>query len=122
MEQPQLPLPLPSAGNSPIFKNVPTFNYDAVLKRAAELRDLRCAWATTRPMIGSTNVAFIITFQDNVNWIFRYPRVDDDPFMSVENARELLASEIATMKYIRANTSVPVPEIFDFRSVNRSLM
>lgn len=34
---------------------------------------------------------------------------------SLEVAGELLASEVATIKYIKMNSSIPVPEIFDYR-------
>ena len=41
---------------------------------------------------------------------------EDD--ISLEVAGELLASEVATMKYIKMNSSIPVPDIFDYRLGN----
>ena len=35
----------------------------------------------------------------------------------MEMAGSLIASEVATLKYIKRNSSVPVPEVFAFRYV-----
>lgn len=51
-----------------------------------------------------------------MEWIFRSPAAGDDDICA-EVAGELLESEVATMKYIKENSSIPVPEIFDYRSV-----
>jgi hypothetical protein len=52
-----------------------------------------------------------------VEWGFRSPTTGEDG-LSLEVAGELLASEVATIKYIKMNSSIPVPDIFDYRSVN----
>jgi hypothetical protein len=52
-----------------------------------------------------------------VEWGFHSPATGEY-VLSLETARELIESEVATMKYIQLNSSVPIPDIFDYRSVN----
>ncbi len=51
-----------------------------------------------------------------MEWIFRSPRTYY--CLPPETAGELLESEVATMKYIKLNCSIPVPDVFDYRLVN----
>ena len=97
---------------------------EALLKQASSLRlNVTCYCALDQKlMVGSLNYAIILTFEDGVEWVFRYPasvacQTNPDPKI----AEDLLASEVATMKYVRENTSVPVPEIFAYRSVRNPL-
>lgn len=95
------------------------FNLEALLTHATSLRKLQCSCDLNQiPMAGSSNYAILLKFEDNVEWIFRYP-MRGEGHMSLKVAGELLTSEVATMKYVTEHTSVPVPEIFDYRSVNR---
>lgn len=61
-----------------------------------------------------------ISFNDGVEWVFRSPTAEEDD-ISLEAAGELLESEVATMKYIKENSSIPIPNIFDYRLVNSLL-
>jgi hypothetical protein len=67
------------------------------------------------PMGGSMNWAVIVAFDDGVDWIFRSPHSGIRAVLDEETACKLLASEAATLKYIRSHTTVPVPEVFAFR-------
>ena len=53
-----------------------------------------------------------MAFNDGVEWIFRSPRPSA---LSDEYAARVLASEVATLNYIRTHSSEPVPEVFTYR-------
>lgn len=61
-----------------------------------------------------------LTFDDGVEWVFRSPRTCYS--LDEETAGVVLASEAATIKYIRENSSIPVPEVFYYRYVIRLLL
>ena len=63
-----------------------------------------------KPLFGSFNVVFVITFSDNVKWIARFPGYGVSSFGELE-ARRLL-SDIRTKRLVRSSTSIPVPEVF----------
>lgn len=92
-----------------------TFDVQALLRLAGRLRNRPCTCdLSKKPSSGSLNWAIILSFDDGVEWIFRSPRT----FYSIdeESAGILLASEAATLKYIRNKSSIPVPEVFHYRS------
>ncbi|KFY37547.1 hypothetical protein V494_04712 [Pseudogymnoascus sp. VKM F-4513 (FW-928)] len=92
------------------------FNLPALLHHASQLRNVPCTCDLTQePQRGSLNWTILLSFEDGVEWIFRSP-ADGDDDISAEVAGELLDSEVATMKYIKENSSIPVPEIFDYSS------
>lgn len=62
-------------------------------------------------MSGSMNWAIVLLFNDGLEWIFRSPMSDNG--LSRELYEELLESEVATMKYVKSNSTIPVPEVFD---------
>lgn len=93
------------------------FNLSALLSLAEKLRQRPCSCQPSkRPLCGSLNWVVILTFNDGVEWIFRSPRKSHSG-VSEEYAGLLLSSEAATLKYIKANTLIPVPEVFDYRQV-----
>lgn len=64
-------------------------------------------------MMGHQNCHADIVFEDNVVWLarLRLIRTTSPP----EEVRDcILRSEAATMTYLQENTSIPVPEIFDW--------
>ena len=63
-----------------------------------------------KPLFGSSNVLFVITFSDHVKWIARFPGYGVSSFGDLE-ARRLL-SDIQTKALIRSSTSIPIPEVF----------
>lgn len=89
------------------------FELDALLTFVEKLRNRPCHCDTTAPpMSGSMNWAVVVAFNDGVEWIFRSPRPSA---LSDEYAARVLASEVATLNYIRTHSSVPVPEVFAYR-------
>lgn len=104
-----------------IFANA-WFELPALLALASQLRDgLPCtADVDERPKGGSLNWAVFLTFTDGVEWVFRAPR-SHDSMVSDESAAKMLASEVATMRYLKNNTTVPVPEVFSFSWVSLRL-
>ncbi|KAH8691003.1 kinase-like domain-containing protein [Phaeosphaeriaceae sp. PMI808] len=72
--------------------------------------------ATLEPLIfGSYHAIFPIKFQDEVRWILKVPAVGTRDHFDSSSAAAL-RSEALTMRLIRKNTSIPVPEIFAFDS------
>ena len=65
------------------------------------------------PKFFTFNRDYTIKFADETTWICRIPHTDMDGCFSESNAR-LIRSEAMTMSFIRQNTSIPVPEIYDF--------
>lgn len=61
------------------------------------------------------NWAIIVTFDDGLEWIFRSPHSGIRAFFDEKTACKLLASEVATLEYVRSHTAVPVPEVFASR-------
>lgn len=92
------------------------FNLDALLSLATRLRGRPCsADPSTRPKTGSLNWVIFITFDDGIEWAFRSPRNGPSAILTEESASKLLVSEASTLNYLRANSSVPVPEVYSFR-------
>lgn len=63
------------------------------------------------------NWVIFVTFDDGVDWVFRSPDIAMSHMMSEESACKMLVSDAATLKYLRAHTSVPVPEVYSYRYV-----
>lgn len=66
------------------------------------------------PACGSFNWTILISFLDGVEWVLRSPR-DDGAIRCDKTNLLLLASEAATLKYIKANSVIPVPEVLAYR-------
>lgn len=71
--------------------------------------DLSCE-IESQYMAGSFNILIPINFRDGVQWLLKVP-ANGGPRWNEQSSRAL-ASEVFTMKYIRQNTSMPVPEIY----------
>jgi hypothetical protein len=90
------------------------FNLSALLRLAGELRNTPCSCdSSRRPESGSWNWTVFLLFKDGVEWAFLSPRMDSN--LSLETTAKLLESQVATMKYVKLNSSIPVPEVFDYR-------
>lgn len=90
------------------------FDLAALLKLVERLRGRPCSCNQfQRPCAGAFNFVVFLEFDDGVEWVFRAPSAryaapQGDP-------GRILASEAATIKYIRENSDVPVTEVFDYR-------
>ncbi|KAJ5432348.1 Aminoglycoside phosphotransferase, partial [Penicillium daleae] len=71
-------------------------------------------YPTQRPVSGSFNWAIFISFEDGVRWVFRSPH--SRSFMPMEIGEKILTSEAATLRYLRAHSDIPVPEVYDYRA------
>ncbi len=100
-----------------IFKYA-NFNVPALCRLVGKLRGGQaCICDTSQlPACGSYNWTILVSFPDGVEWVLRSPR-DDGAIRSCETNILLLASEAATLKYIKANSTIPVPEVFAYRQV-----
>lgn len=90
------------------------FDPEALCRQASTLRQgVSCVCdLDQRPASGSFNWAIFITFEDGIRWVFRSPH--PRTFMPIEMGAKLLASEAATLRYIRAHSDIPVPEVYDY--------
>ncbi|KAJ2899674.1 kinase-like domain [Zalerion maritima] len=93
------------------------FNLDALLALGYALRGQPCISDKSKPpMAGSLNWADLVSFDDGVECILRSPRSGRDTHLSDESACRMLASEAATLKYIRAHSLAPVPQVLSSRT------
>ncbi|KAJ5135652.1 Aminoglycoside phosphotransferase [Penicillium bovifimosum] len=90
------------------------FDLQALCRQASTLRQgVSCACdPDERPASGSFNWAVFISFEDGVRWVFRSPHPRS--FMPLEIGIKLLASEAATLRYLRTHSDIPVPEVYDY--------
>lgn len=94
----------------------------AIRKRYASNADeaKRINWCTVseKPVFGSFNLVYFLTFNDGVKWVARLPGYGADPsHLQVEK----IESEYNTMRYLRANTTFKIPEVFYWDSSTRSV-
>lgn len=61
------------------------------------------------------NWVIFVSFDDGVEWIFCSPSTGIHAIMSDESAQMMLLSEVATLRYLREKTTIPVPEVYAFR-------
>lgn len=92
------------------------FDVDALCNLATRLRNgTACSCGLYQhPAGGSFNWTVSILFEDDAEWIFRSPR-EGYPFSTSELNAKLLASEAATLKYLKINTEILVPEVYAYR-------
>jgi hypothetical protein len=90
------------------------FDLEALCRRASNLRHgAPCVCdPDQRPASGSFNWAIFILFNDGTRWVFRSPH--ERSSMPPEMGRKTLASEAATLLYLRAHSDIPAPELFDY--------
>lgn len=91
------------------------FNLDALLALAEKLRGVPCKCdVSAPPEFGSLNWVVFVSFDDDIDWVFRSPRIEEPLHLTDETASKMLQSEVTTLKYLKAHTSIPIPEIFAF--------
>ncbi|KAL8951733.1 MAG: hypothetical protein Q9222_002312 [Ikaeria aurantiellina] len=100
------------------------FDQSALCDLASSLREGRsCSCDPSQiPAKGAFNWAIFIKFADGVEWVFRSPQKsypidspkEGDWRVSNETCLLLLASEAATLKFIKINSKIPVPDVFAY--------
>ncbi|KAE8149431.1 kinase-like domain-containing protein [Aspergillus avenaceus] len=103
-----------SPNSAPEIFTYADFDLQALCRRARTLRQgVSCVCnPDQQPNSGSFNWAIFITFEDGIRWVFRSPH--HRTFMPIELGMKLLASEAATLRYLKAHSDVPVPEVYDY--------
>jgi hypothetical protein len=61
------------------------------------------------------NWVIFVPFDDGIDWVFRSPELEATYMMSEESACKMLVSDAATLRYLRAHSSIPVPEVYAYR-------
>jgi len=84
---------------------VATINQAELIALASSLRDGRPCKIGDR-LEGGFNVLFHLYFDDGITWLARFPLPDYSP--------KRMESEIATMKYIRERTTIPIPDVYAY--------
>lgn len=109
-----LPMPLKNE-RAAVFK-YGNFDEPALCRLASKLRGGCSCFCDKEqiPACGSFNWTIRVSFHDGVEWVLRSPR-SGGAIRSKETNLVLLASEAATLKYIRANSTIPVPQVFAYR-------
>lgn len=92
------------------------FDLQALCRKASMLRQgIPCACnPDQRPDSGSFNWAVFISFEDGVRWVFRSPRLGIHATMDSEYQMKLLATEAATLRYLKTHSDIPVPEVYNY--------
>jgi hypothetical protein len=99
----------------PIF-SYEKFNLDALISLSSVLRGRPCTCDVSKtPKTGSLNWVVFVCFDDGIEWVFRSLRSGDNAILSDESASKMLVSEASTLKYLKAYSMVPVPEVYSFR-------
>ncbi|KAI5783397.1 hypothetical protein FPQ18DRAFT_419358 [Pyronema domesticum] len=83
-----------------------------VLRGPGVDQELRCT-IEQPPNSGSYNLVHTLKFSDGAKWILCIPCLGANGSFMPERSR-MLRSEAMTMSFIRRNTSMPVPEIYDY--------
>ena len=61
------------------------------------------------PKHGSFNLLYPVEFADGVKWLLRIPSTGENGRFTTNSSRSL-RSEVYTMKFLRHNTSIPIPK------------
>ena len=65
------------------------------------------------PLYGSYHIVFVLNFADGLRWALKLPATGH-PDRFDETAARALTSEALTMRLLKRQTTVPVPEVYSF--------
>lgn len=74
-----------------------------------------CCSISPIPKCGSYNLAYLVTFMDGVQWVARVPGHGHAGRWG-ELEKRKMDSEYSTMRYVRARTAIPIPDVFYWHS------
>lgn len=102
-------------------------NFEYLKSRAVAARkwkeslpeDVFCDIDTSRFTWGLNNVVFEIRFSDGIYWVARIQITPVTGDKDGENV--IMASEIATMNFVRSRTTIPIPRVFDYETSSDAL-
>jgi len=96
-----------------ILEAISVINFDSLCHIASELRKKPCKVNRSKCTYGGVNILFELEF-DDLFWIARIRRPDES--YPADGTDLILESEVATMRFLRDNTSIPVPAVYSFDS------
>ncbi|KAI9868351.1 MAG: hypothetical protein M1813_005794 [Trichoglossum hirsutum] len=91
-------------------------HWDDITSFCRKSRNVLCSIGP-KFVVGSKNLVKIVEFADGVKWVVKLPLPHPDIYRMDGNATNRLAalrSEVATLKFLRTNTAIPVPEVYAF--------
>ncbi|KAJ7084643.1 kinase-like domain-containing protein [Mycena belliarum] len=90
-----------------------TFNLEALQGQATRTMGKRCTGCYLTEQ-GGYNTVGILTFDDGSDAIARLSgsHTGQDDIMSMADLEQRFLSEVATLKYVRKHTTIPVPEVY----------
>lgn len=86
-------------------------NRDQIPLLAAQLRPGRSCVLSSKFTYGTSNAVFEIVFDDGVVWVCRVHQNDHPNYVKM-----IIESTVATMRYVKRNTTIPVPSIHAYES------
>jgi hypothetical protein len=94
---------------------------DGLRTIASNLRGGQNCIISDKYTCGAYNLVFEIRFEDGISWIARLRSVscmqavsEELLFESPKYKQHITESEIATMRYVREHTTIPVPEVYGY--------
>ncbi|KGO67795.1 Aminoglycoside phosphotransferase [Penicillium italicum] len=98
----------------PLFR-YNAFDVAALCELASNMREnIACTCdLNQRPERGGFNWAVFVLFEDGIEWVLRSP-VQNHPELSYNSVAKLLSSEAATLKFLKAHTDIPVPDVYSY--------
>lgn len=106
-------------------ETIASINHEALAQHASNVRarleaspgnPIPCTIDMSLFTVGWYNIVFEVAFEDGVYWIARVrrePEVEEDLGSESERTTEL-ESEVYTMLYIKTNSTIPLPTVYDF--------
>jgi hypothetical protein len=95
--------------NSEIDKAVDKINFDSLCQSAFSLKKMTCTLDKGTYTYGGVNILFELVFDDHEIWIARIRRPDEQ--YPVSGIDYVLESEVATMRFLHHNTTLPIPAV-----------
>ncbi|KAJ7772243.1 kinase-like domain-containing protein [Mycena metata] len=90
---------------------IQSFNVEALAKRASSVMGKQ--YMAISPIAqGGHNSVFIVTFDDGTDVLVRVAGSCHNAPLSDELAKLVFDSELATLKYLEANISIPIPKVY----------
>ncbi|KAF8904709.1 kinase-like domain-containing protein [Gymnopilus junonius] len=86
---------------------------DGLITIASRIRGVGCTVDVENPFYGSFNLIYAVTFLDGVKWAARIPLHGVKESFHDSDAKAL-KSQALTMRFIKQNTSIPVPDVIHF--------
>ncbi|KAL2889088.1 hypothetical protein HOO65_030589 [Ceratocystis lukuohia] len=73
------------------------------------------------PMYGSFHVLFPLLFETGLRWLVKIP-INGTPEKWNDSSASALASEASTMRMLKRETTIPLPDVLDFSSTTQNAL